>query len=84
MFLFNAVDIEHTDILSLNRRLRRPEAQTDIFVPSPASLADLCGFGRFRAALVVEEDVWLLLEGALALHCQFGGHDCDGVQSMVR
>jgi hypothetical protein len=31
---------------------------------------------------VVEEDVRLLLEGALALDCQFGRHDCGVVQSV--
>lgn len=66
-----------------NRILGRPEAQSDVLVPSPATLSDLCRLRELRAALVVEEDVRLLLVGALALDCQFGGHDCGGEQSSV-
>ena len=65
---------EHTDIRPLNRRLGRPEAQADVLVPSPPTLADSLGLAR--RLLRVEEDVWLLLERALALHRQFGRHDC--------
>ena len=61
--------------MPLNCSLRCPEAQPDVLVPSPAALADFVGFGG--AALVVEEDVRLLLESTLALHCQFRCHDCE-------
>ena len=31
---------------------------------------------------MILEDVWLLLESALALDCQFGRHDCGVEQSL--
>lgn len=69
--------------MSDDRILRCPEAQSDVLVPSPAALADLGRFCEAGALLVVEEDVRLLLVGALALDCQFGGHDCSDGQSSV-
>lgn len=54
----------HTDVRALNGGLGRPEAQTDVLVPSPAALADLVLSGGL---LVVGEDVRLLLVSALAL-----------------
>jgi len=64
------------DVVSFNGGLGRPEAQADIFVPSSSTLADspaLCGLG-----FVVEEDMRLLLVGALGLDCQLGRHVCGG------
>ena len=55
----------HTDVGSLNRCLRGPEAQTDIFVPSPSTLADSPALGL--EGFVVEEDVGLFLKGTLGL-----------------
>jgi len=66
------------DVVALNGGLGRPEAQADVLVPSPASLSDSLALAAL--ALGVEENVWLLLESALALDGQFGGHDC-GVAS---
>lgn len=65
----------HTDVRALNGILGRPEAQTDVLVPSPATLSDLLALAL---TLGVEEDVRLLLESALALDSQFGRHDCGG------
>jgi len=76
-----ASDGDHTgeraflvDVSTLNGGLWCSEAQADIFVPSSSTLANssaLCGLG-----FVVEEDVRLLLVGALGLNCQLGRHDC--------
>ena len=71
-----------TDVFALNCKLWCPEAQTDVLKPSPSTFADLRRSRCFRSLLVVEKDVWLLLEGALALDCQFGGHDCGDEQSV--
>jgi len=77
-----ATDRDHTgewaflvDIVSLNGSFWCSETQTDIFVPSSTSLSDFSGLWRFR--LGIEEDVRLLLVGALRLDCQFGRHDCE-------
>ena len=64
-----------TDVRALNGGLGRPEAQADVLVPSPATLALPLALSALR--LCVLEDVWLLLEGAFALDRQLGGHDCD-------
>ena len=72
----------HTDVFPLNRVLGRAETETNILIPSPATLADLLRSRRLGALLVIEEDVRLLLEGALALDCQFGRHDCGVEQSV--
>ena len=59
------------DVLALNSGLGGAEAQANVLVPSPATLARPSGLDL---GLAVEEDVRLLLESALALHGQFGGH----------
>ena len=64
----------HTDVAALNGRLWGPEAQTDVLVPSPATFSDLWCLTALH--LLVGEDMWLLLESALALDGQFGRHDC--------
>jgi len=56
---------QRTDVVPINGILRCPEAQPDVLVPTRASLALLVRLAALR--LVVEEDVRLLLEGALAL-----------------
>ena len=66
-----------TDVLALNRVPGRAEAETDVLVPSPAALSWLPRLGG--SALVVGEDVGLLLESALALDGQLGGHDCGRI-----
>jgi hypothetical protein len=63
-----------TDVCSLNGSFRCSEAQSNVFVPSSATLSNPVAL-RFR--LVVEENVRLLLKGALRLDCQFGRHDCN-------
>jgi hypothetical protein len=68
------IRIPHTDVRTLNGGLGRPEAQTDILVPSPATLSDSLLLGA--GLLSVLEDVRLLLESALALDGQFGSHVC--------
>ena len=62
-----------TDVGSLNGGLWGLESKTNILVPSAAVLASA---GRLDLDLGVKEDVWLLLEGALSLDGQFGGHFC--------
>ena len=64
-----------TNICSLDRCLWRPEPQTDVFVPSPATFSHPLALRGF--AFVVEEDVWLLLKSSLGLNCQLRRHDCD-------
>lgn len=66
----------HTDVVAINRELGRPEAQTDILIPSSATLSDTLGSRGLGAPLVVEEDVRLLLEGTFALDSQLGRHGC--------
>jgi len=68
-----------TNVVALNGGLRGPETQTDVLVPSPATLAHALGLAAL--ALGVEEDVRLLLESALGLDGQFGCHDCGVVVS---
>ena len=63
----------HTNVVALNGGLWGLEAQSDVLVPSATSLASA---GGLDLNLGVEEDVWLLLEGALSLDGQFGGHFC--------
>lgn len=62
-----------TDVGSLNGGLWGLKSKTNILVPSAAVLASA---GRLDLNLGVKEDVWLLLEGALSLDGQFGGHFC--------
>ena len=59
--------------MTLNRSLWCSEAQSNVFVPSSSTLSNS---GGLRLGLGVEEDMWLLLESALRLNCEFGGHDC--------
>jgi len=63
-----------TDIISLNRSLRRPEPQPNIFEPSSSTLSDTLAFRTLK--LRVDEDVRLFLERALRLHGQLGRHGC--------
>ena len=63
-----------TDVVALNGGPGSPEAQTDVLHPSPAALSSPLGLAALL--LVVLENVRLLLESALALDSQFGGHDC--------
>lgn len=63
-----------TDVVSLNGRLGRSETQTDIFVPSSATLSDSPALRSL--GLVVEEDMRLLLVCALGLDGQLGRHGC--------
>lgn len=65
-----------TDVAALNGSLGRPEAQTNVLIPSAATLASLAGLGL---RLGVKEDVRLLLESALRLDGQLGRHGCDMV-----
>lgn len=67
-----------TDVRTLNGSLGGPEAQTDVLVPSLATLSTSL---RLAAGLLVLEDVRLLLVCALALHGQLGRHDCGVEQS---
>ena len=63
-----------TNVVALNGGPGSPEAQTDVLDPSPAALSSPLGLAALL--LVVLENVRLLLESALALDSQFGGHDC--------
>lgn len=63
-----------TNVVALNGGLGSPEAETDVLHPSPATLSGPLGLAALL--LVVLENVRLLLESALALDSQFGGHDC--------
>lgn len=64
----------HTDVAALNGSLGGLKTQTNVLVPSPASLSDLLALGL---GLRVQENVRLLQESALGLDGQLGGHDCD-------
>lgn len=70
----------HTDVVTLNRSLWCSEAQSNVLVPSSSTLSD----AGLRLRLGVQEDVRLLLERALRLHGEFGGHDCGVVGSRSR
>lgn len=63
-----------TNVVALNGGPGSPEAQADVLDPSPAALSSPLGLAALL--LVVLENVRLLLESALALDSQFGGHDC--------
>ena len=60
-----------TDVCALNGGLWGLESQTNVLIPSSSSLSDST---LSRADLAGEEDVGLLLESTLRLHCQLGGH----------
>ena len=68
--------ILHTDVSSLDSCLWCFKPQSNVFVPSPTSFADL----RALCALIflVDKNVRLFLVGTLRLHCQLGRHDCGG------
>jgi hypothetical protein len=61
------------NVVALNGRLGRPEAQTNVLVPSPATLARTV---RLGLSLGVEVDVRLLLESPLVLDREFCRHGC--------
>ena len=61
--------------MTLNRSLWCSEAQSNVLVPSSSTLSD----AGFRLRLGVQEDVRLLLERALRLHGEFGGHNCGAL-----
>ena len=63
-----------TDVGALNAGLRCPEAQSDILEPSSSTLASARTLSSLRFR--VDEDVRLLLKGALGLNRQLGCHDC--------
>lgn len=63
----------HTDVAALDGGQRGTETETDLLVP-PASLISL--LGGLGLGLGVQEDVRLLLESALGLDVQLGGHGC--------
>lgn len=65
---------QHTDVAALNGVLGGSEAQTDVLVPSSATLARA---SRLRLDLGVLEDVRLLLESTLRLDGKLGRHGCD-------
>ena len=73
------LQIPRTDVVTLNRSLWCSEAQSNVLVPSSSTLSD-AGLGL---RLGVQEDVRLLLERALRLHGEFGGHDCGVVEVEV-
>lgn len=67
------LEVPHTDVGAINGGLGGPEAQADVLVPSPATLADAVVLG-----LGDEVDVRLLLESTLALDGKLSGHGCCG------
>lgn len=66
----------HTDVGTLNGGLGGTETETDILVPAAAGGGLLGG----SLGLGVKEDVRLLLESALRLDGQLGGHFCGVVR----
>ena len=60
---------------ALNRRLWCSEAQSNVLIPSSSTLSN----AGLRLRLGVQEDVRLLLERALRLHGEFGGHYCGAL-----
>jgi len=61
------------DVISFNGGLWCTESQSNVLVPSSSTLPNSAGL---RLGLRVQEDMRLLLESALRLHGEFGGHDC--------
>lgn len=53
------------DVCALNGSLWCPEAQPNVLVPSSPTLSDSCALRSL--CLLVNEDMWLLLVGALRL-----------------
>lgn len=64
----------HTDVGALNGSLGSTESQTNVLVPSSATLSNSLALGL---GLGVGENVRLLLESALRLDGQLGRHVCD-------
>ena len=71
-----STEVVHTDVGTLNGGLGGTETETDILVPA-AALGGLLGGSL---GLGVKEDVRLLLESALRLDGQLGGHYCGVVR----
>lgn len=69
------------DVAALNGGLGGAEAETDVLVPSPATLSRP---GRLDLDLGVLEDVRLLLESPLGLDSKFGRHGCGCVGRVER
>lgn len=67
----------HTDIGAFDRGLGCPKAQSDVLVPSSATLSDFGALTPDFLRFGIRKDVWLFLVGALGLHSQFGRHDCS-------
>lgn len=63
----------HTNVVSLDGGLWRPEAQTNVLVPSSSTLSDRLALGLYFG---VGEDVRLLHKGTLRLDGQLGRHGC--------
>jgi hypothetical protein len=72
--------IARTDVAALNGGLGGSETQTDVLVPSSATLARSGGLGL---GLRVLEDVRLLLESTLRLDGQLGRPDGEVSDSFV-
>lgn len=68
----NLKSVERTDVAALNGGLGGSETQTDVLVPSSATLARS---GALGLGLRVLEDVRLLLESTLRLDGQLGRPD---------
>jgi hypothetical protein len=64
----------HTNIAAFNGSLRCAKSQTNIFVPSSATLSDSLALGL---GLGVEENMRLLLERTFRLDSQLGRHGCE-------
>lgn len=79
-FLQFRIEVVHTDVGALNGGLGGTETETDILVPAATGGGLLAG----GLALSVEEDVRLLLESALGLDGQLGGHCCGVVSTRKR
>lgn len=71
-----STEVVHTDVGTLNGGLGGTETETDILVPAAAGGGLLGG----SLGLGVKEDVRLLLESALRLDGQLGGHFCGVVR----
>jgi len=65
-----------TDVGSVDGECWSPESQSYVLVPSSSSRACAPALLGDVGCFVIEEDVRLLLESALALHGEFCGHDC--------
>jgi hypothetical protein len=75
-----SVSLSRTNVAALNGGLGGTETQTDVLVPSSASLSRS---SRLGLDLGVLEDVRLLLVSTLRLDGKLGRHFCDCRWSMV-